>query len=107
MASPTDQDREPKASPARQGASQGERDAGSESLNRNTGAEGSALRARIEELECALAFRDQTISALNDVLQEYTQRIDRLEQELRQLDDRFSDAGVALDGGLRDGEEGP
>ncbi|HTE52624.1 MAG TPA: SlyX family protein [Kofleriaceae bacterium] len=48
---------------------------------------------RLVELEVRIAYQDDVIAALNDVVREFTERVARLERELAEL--RKSQTGVA------------
>lgn len=44
-----------------------------------------SVEARINELECRLAFQDDTLHSLNDVVVNQQRQIDRLQQQIAAL----------------------
>ncbi len=49
--------------------------------------------ARITELEVKLAYQQQTIDSLNEVVREFAARVLKLELQLKQLAESTRDAG--------------
>ena len=47
------------------------------------------MEERLEKLETRLAYQDQTIEALNEVVTRQQDQIDRLERSLQALEDVF------------------
>ncbi|WP_286804654.1 MULTISPECIES: SlyX family protein [unclassified Marinimicrobium] len=58
----------------------------------------------LEDLQSRLAFQEQTLTDLNDVVARQTEQIDRLEQQLRALADKYRDLRDAVE--QSPGEEG-
>jgi SlyX protein len=54
------------------------------------------LEARIVELESRLAYQDQLLQVLNDVVARQDRRIEQLDQVCRQLAERVRSAGDAV-----------
>ncbi len=50
------------------------------------------MEERLELLETRLAYQDQTVEALNEVVTRQQDQIDRLERELQLLKDVFKNA---------------
>lgn len=61
-----------------------------------------SLEARITDLESRLAFQDDTVQALNDVLVAQQRQIDLLEMKLTALAKRQQELGESLGGGGED-----
>lgn len=62
------------------------------------------LESRVMDLEARLAFQDDTIQALNDVLVEQQRMMDRLQLQVGALARRQEEMQVTFDAGE---EEGP
>ena len=62
------------------------------------------LDARMNELESRLAFQDDTIQALNDVMVRQGREIDRLQLQMAELLNRYEEMVSQLPG---EGEEAP
>lgn len=58
-----------------------------------------SLEARVTELETRLAFQDDTLQALNDVVAAQQRQIDLLEMKLAALATRQRELGESLGGG--------
>jgi uncharacterized coiled-coil protein SlyX len=56
--------------------------------------EGDTMRGRIEELEVHAAFQARTIDELDDVVREFSERVRRLERELRELRGQLEATGT-------------
>ncbi len=54
------------------------------------------MEERLEFLETRLAYQDQTVEALNEVVTRQQDQIDRLERELKLLQAAFKNAMGAL-----------
>ena len=50
------------------------------------------MEDRLEKLETRLAYQDQTLEALNEVVTRQQDQIDRLERSLQALEDLFKGA---------------
>lgn len=57
----------------------------------------SEYQARMDELESRLAFQDDLIENLNEVVSRQDREILRLVQKLKQLDARIADLAVSAD----------
>ncbi len=64
----------------------------------------SELEPRIIELEARLAFQDETIAQLNNVVVVQQDQIDRLERQFDALRSRFANLNAGVEAGV--GEEG-
>lgn len=51
----------------------------------------------VEDLQSRLAFQEQTLADLNDVVARQTEQIDRLEQQLRALAGKYRDLREAVE----------
>lgn len=51
----------------------------------------------LEDLQSRLAFQEQTLADLNDVVARQTEQIDRLEQQLRALAGKYRDLRDAVE----------
>ncbi len=51
----------------------------------------------VEDLQSRLAFQEQTLADLNDVVARQTEQIDRLEQQLRALAGKYRDLRDAVE----------
>lgn len=60
------------------------------------------MTSEIEDLQARLAFQEQTLSELDDLVARQSGQIERLEQQLQALADRYRDLRQQLDQG-----EGP
>ncbi|UZJ45831.1 SlyX family protein [Marinimicrobium sp. C6131] len=58
----------------------------------------------LEDLQSRLAFQEQTLTDLNEVVARQTEQIDRLEQQLRALAGKYRDLRDAVE--QSPGEEG-
>lgn len=64
------------------------------------------LQARMDELETRLAFQDDTVQALNDVVADQQLELDRLRRALSLLARRQTDLAASLPGEA-EGDEPP
>ncbi|WP_346836532.1 SlyX family protein [Microbulbifer sp. SAOS-129_SWC] len=65
------------------------------------------LAMRVEELESRVAFQEDTLSQLNDVIAAQDVQIRGLVARLRELGDRYRDLSFELQTGDKSGQEKP
>ena len=65
------------------------------------------LTERVEELESRLAFQEDTLVQLNDVIAAQDATIQGLLERLRELGDKYRDLSFELQGGNGGGNEKP
>jgi SlyX protein len=56
---------------------------------------GPGIEARLEELESRLAFQDDLIESLNEIIARQDRDLIRLEQRVKSLGDKLNDLGEA------------
>jgi uncharacterized coiled-coil protein SlyX len=61
--------------------------------------EGDTMRGRIEELEVHAAFQARTIEELDQVVREFSERVLRLDRELKELRAQLESSGAIRPGG--------
>lgn len=67
----------------------------------------AALSARVDELESRLAFQEDTLTQLNDVIAAQDANIRALVAALRELGDKYRDLSFEAQGGSKGAEEKP
>ncbi len=67
----------------------------------------SKLVSRVEELESRLAFQDDLIESLNEVVSRQDKEIVLLTRRLQELSERLNDLDSATAGGTPEGHEIP
>lgn len=65
------------------------------------------LTARVEELESRLAFQEDTLSQLNDVIAVQDANIRALISRLQELGDKYRDLSYEMQGSGKPGDEKP
>lgn len=65
------------------------------------------LIARLDELETRLAFQDDTIEALNEVVSRQELALEKLQRSLELLARRQADLAASLPGGAEDDQPPP
>lgn len=65
------------------------------------------LIARLDELETRLAFQDDTIEALNEVVSRQELALEKLQRSLELLARRQADLAASLPGGMEDDQPPP
>ncbi|WP_237065222.1 SlyX family protein [Microbulbifer guangxiensis] len=65
------------------------------------------LKRRVEELETRLAFQEDTLAQLNDVIAKQDTSIRWLVGRLKELGDKYQDLSYEVQGGQKPGEEKP
>lgn len=63
--------------------------------------------ARLDELETRLAFQDDTIEALNEVVSRQELALEKLQRSLELLARRQADLAASLPGGMEDDQPPP
>lgn len=63
------------------------------------------MRGRIEELEVHAAFQARTIEELDDVVREFSERVRRLERELRELRGQLEASGTVASASAESDED--
>ncbi len=53
------------------------------------------MEQRIEQLETRVAFQDEALNRLSDIIADQRKELDRLQQEMAELKDRFREIRVA------------
>ena len=67
----------------------------------------NALSARVDELESRLAFQEDTLAQLNDVIAAQDANIRGLVAALRELGDKYRDLSFEVDRGGKGADEKP
>jgi SlyX protein len=49
---------------------------------------------RLQRLEATVAFQDRTISDLNEIVTQFARRVERLESELKRVQDRAQEPEI-------------
>ncbi|MFP3874243.1 MAG: SlyX family protein [Thiohalophilus sp.] len=52
------------------------------------------MEQRIEQLETRVAFQDETLNRLSDIIAGQRRELDRLQQEMAELKDRFREIRI-------------
>lgn len=65
------------------------------------------LSRRVEELETRLAFQEDTLAQLNDVIARQDGSIRWLLERLKDLGDKYQDLSFEVQGGQKSGQEKP
>lgn len=65
------------------------------------------IRVRVEELESRLAFQDDLIESLNEVVARQDREIVSMTRRLHELEERLNDMDTASGGGSAEGHEVP
>ena len=68
---------------------------------------GEEFEARLNELETRLAFQDDTIQALNDVVTQQDQALQQLQRAVELLARRQADLAASIPGGAEDDQPPP
>lgn len=53
------------------------------------------MEQRIEQLETRVAFQDETLNRLSDIVADQRRALDQLQQEMAELKDRFREIRLA------------
>ncbi|SHE70153.1 SlyX protein [Microbulbifer donghaiensis] len=67
----------------------------------------AALSARVDELESRLAFQEDTLAQLNDVIAAQDSQIRALAAALRELGEKYGDLSFEMQGGSKASDEKP
>ncbi|SDZ84079.1 SlyX family protein [Microbulbifer marinus] len=67
----------------------------------------AVLSARVDELETRLAFQEDTLAQLNDVIAGQDANLRALVTALRELGDKYRDLSFEAQGGNKGGQEKP
>ncbi|MDY6980994.1 MAG: SlyX family protein [Pseudomonadota bacterium] len=54
-----------------------------------------SMEQRIEQLETRVAFQDEALNRLSDIIADQRRELDRLQQEMAELKDRFREIRAA------------